>query len=375
MTSPNEKFGQLASRPEQSADTPELRELPQEIRNLFRELPPTIQEKIFPKGQEREKRSETVYIGNRNLEEVCAGLDERARERFFQDSLAQLFSEGGLFHVFKRIPTAELSNKVAEFMDILWDNRTKPARETIRVFGTDAYKEEERALLENEKHRAILLQAVAEHKKTVDAQQDRIEVTKHQKRLTAQKQAELLPLSAALEEATEALKRFDMVFETGKKARLRMSRREEMASKCTETLKVVMAYLTSDEFATAVSEQLDTVFYLQKRIVNSSDDTNRKAPPHLVANAKETITVLQNAIANWHSRHQGEENLKARHELTLSTKQVKTTEYFKSLRESYLRGKNERHSSDDELVVEISNMRVALNLLIGLAKKQEAQTN
>lgn len=365
MASFNGSGEQFPAQPERSADTliPELRELPPAIQDSFLKLPSAVREKIFPRDSKQEKRSETVHIENYGLEKVVAGLDQDGREKLAQESLALLFTEGDISKIFRCTPTDKLRGKVIQFMEVLWGNRSQSSGSTIRIFGADSYPQEEERLQKLEKDRANLARAVSEKEQAVKAQQDRIEVTKKQKRLTEKKKKELLPLLGALEEAVNALKRFDSMFEIGENVRLRLRRREARERKFTETLRIITEYLASDEFATVVAEQFDRVFYIERRTTRNADGVSSTFLEQQIAQAKERLIVLEKAIQEWYLSHKDEGSMKERRKLAVNEKQLKIIEYFKQLYDSYLRGKNERNASGDKLNGEISQMNVALHLL------------
>lgn len=340
-----------------------VRDLPESVRTLFAKLPAEMQRKLLPESDQKnngQRASPENY--ERRLEELAASFDTRTREKYMAKWLENLFMDGQYRnHRFLQAAyKGDLKNETTRLMDVIWGQRGQKGQ--AAVFNESWYKE-------YADQSGMLRAKIKNQKEAITRLETSIEKTRKQKRLTAVRIAERRQLVAGLEALEKELG--DLHYRYGNSDNERwegrgIAAREKAERELTKAAAVMSGYLDATEYATVMAEQVERFIFFREK--NIADQPQRPWYGHVptadqVKWAKEVIGQVEEAIARWHDSHGQEQSLKSPKEPAAANREAKLADYFQTLVDSYLYGKKQWGKTDEDLVVNIRSMEVALNLL------------
>ena len=352
--------------PEPEKERPELRDLPESVRELFGRLSWQVQDQIFPPADQATSGGASMNSleeYEKKLNDMLASFDAKTREEFMAHCLAELVHYGRFRESFPRaFRDGNLSDEISALMNHIWQSRGKKSKDMLS-FNDEYYQNFFAA-------RATIKGKIVEKKAEIESLNVSIEKTRKQKRLTERKINVSREKGAELRALEKELDDFD--FKHGN-ARTDFYRQKNLAVRAKKEWEWTVAtvatseYLDAAEFATVFGEQLEAqVFSVEKALDKNPEiklfgfitpDAQR------IEQVRQVLKTVRTAVEKWYQAHQDDPAFKKTAPVRVEERQKKLIEYFQTLVDSYLYGKRKLGKTDQDQVVNIKSMEVALNIL------------
>lgn len=363
----------------ESFDVAQIADWPSEVRELFLKLPSEIQDLILPADLDAEKENsgqgvavsaaserydkdfdkQDFFRQMKSMETLLSSMEQVKREEWFNLSLHDLFSDCHWQRFFENLTPEEAKKVTMDFLDFIWHHRGEEA-EKIPVYQKDYYDQ-------FEAERQPLMAEVKNKMAEIEAQKASVKKTAKQKRLTESKTIELRQMEGELEAFQKELKKFDEANENDDHSRFNfydVSRRKLKEKQWLESLVLTAEYFPPDELAVLVGENFDAHFFRpEKVVVYEAERGRREVKMESLDRAMAVLQSVATAVEEWSQKHESEIAFRETQDNeTASEKQIKVAQYFKTLVESYRRGKAEGRT-DEEMIVTVAQMRNSLTIL------------
>lgn len=347
----------------------------QELKKFLKKLPKSIAEQflhssdkvkvLFVQNKEQEKKKiEVINMGTgerkkANLEEIFGFINDEEllkeeeqlvdslspdeKECYMQAEILNYLYEVDCYEMLRNSSEVELKKQLSEILELLWSNRGKRG-EQVNIFNADYYKE---YFAEKKKY----LSLIESTKIKLEELHESIKKTKKQKNLTTNKKKQYKELSNQLRILEKEFKSFQI---RNKDSVIHHNRekREKAEKLITAKVNFVVEYMTSEDLALLVLENLEKTLKRKKYWKKEEEDR--------------VLQVINRTVEEWVNKHQGEEAMyseknKKRKKTVLRDIQKPLVDYFYRCWASYLSKLNEESGAD--MTAEIVGMSNSLTIL------------